>query len=71
MRRRSADREPTEARANTERAGADTDSPDAALATLRRRYARGDLTDDQFERRVERLLETEETADTVVSIRED
>lgn len=39
--------------------GARHDGPDDALATLRRRYARGDLTDAEFERRVERLLETE------------
>lgn len=36
---------------------------DAALADLRERYARGELSDDEFERRVERLLETESIAD--------
>jgi uncharacterized membrane protein len=30
-----------------------------ALATLRDRYARGDLTDEQFERKLDALLETE------------
>lgn len=30
-----------------------------ALETLRNRYARGELTDEQFERKVERLLDTE------------
>lgn len=30
-----------------------------ALETLRDRYARGDLTDEQFERKLEKLLETE------------
>jgi len=30
-----------------------------ALETLRERYARGDLTDEQFERKLERLLDTE------------
>lgn len=30
-----------------------------ALETLRERYAAGELTDDQFERKLERLLETE------------
>lgn len=30
-----------------------------ALGTLRNRYARGDLTDEQFERKLEKLLETE------------
>jgi len=36
-----------------------TADEDDALAELRRRYARGELTDEEFERRVERLLETE------------
>jgi len=35
---------------------------DDALATLRERYAQGDLTDAEFERQVERLLETEDSA---------
>ncbi|EMA45490.1 SHOCT domain-containing protein [Halococcus saccharolyticus] len=35
-----------------------TNSRDA-LETLRNRYARGELTDEQFERKVERLLDTE------------
>jgi len=35
----------------------------AALDTLRDRYARGDLTEAEFERRVERLLETETVDD--------
>ncbi|XVH33736.1 SHOCT domain-containing protein (plasmid) [Haloferacaceae archaeon DSL9] len=34
-------------------------TPRDPLATLRDRYARGELTDEQFERKVERLLETE------------
>lgn len=33
---------------------------DDALATLRDRYARGDLADAEFERQVERLIETED-----------
>ncbi|GAA0459170.1 SHOCT domain-containing protein [Halococcus dombrowskii] len=37
-------------------AGADTED---ALETLRERYARGDLTDDQFERKLDTLLETD------------
>jgi len=44
----------------------DRSAPDAAsgskqdaLDTLRDRYARGDLSDAEFERKVERLLETE------------
>jgi len=36
---------------------------DAALADLRERYARGELDDDEFEARVERLLETESISD--------
>jgi uncharacterized membrane protein len=34
-----------------------------ALETLRDRYARGELTEEQFERKVERLLETETVED--------
>jgi uncharacterized membrane protein len=34
-----------------------------ALDTLRSRYARGELTDEQFERKLERLLETETLED--------
>ena len=41
-----------------------TASPEErALEELRERYARGDLTDEEFERRVERLLETESIDD--------
>lgn len=36
---------------------------DRALADLRDRYARGELDDEEFETRVERLLETESVAD--------
>ncbi|MFA9416859.1 SHOCT domain-containing protein [Natrinema sp. HArc-T2] len=36
-----------------------TDSKTDALETLRERYAAGDLTDEQFERKLERLLDTE------------
>lgn len=35
------------------------DEPDDALAQLRNRYARGELSEPEFERRVEGLLETE------------
>lgn len=38
------------------------DTRDDALQTLRARYARGELTDDAFESRLERLLETESIA---------
>jgi uncharacterized membrane protein len=43
-------------------AGAGT-TDDEALRTLRSRYARGELSDTGFERRLERLLETETVAD--------
>ncbi|WP_135828862.1 SHOCT domain-containing protein [Halorussus halobius] len=43
-------------------AGPGTNNRDA-LETLRARYARGELTDEQFERKVERLLETETLED--------
>ena len=41
----------------------DTADEDDALETLRARYARGELTDEQFERKLERLLETETLED--------
>ncbi|QPV65032.1 SHOCT domain-containing protein [Halosimplex litoreum] len=40
-----------------------SDEADAALAELRDRYARGELGDEEFEARVERLLETESVDD--------
>lgn len=42
----------------------DTAGGDAAIAALRQRYARGELTDAEFESRVERLLETGSTEST-------
>ncbi|NHN60771.1 MULTISPECIES: SHOCT domain-containing protein [Halorussus] len=41
---------------------AETNNRDA-LETLRDRYARGELTDEQFERKLERLLDTESLED--------
>ncbi|WP_415379958.1 SHOCT domain-containing protein [Halosimplex sp. TS25] len=41
----------------TEIAADDEDDP---VAKLRDRYARGELTDDEFERKLDRLLETED-----------
>ncbi|HMB51265.1 MAG TPA: SHOCT domain-containing protein [Natronoarchaeum rubrum] len=41
----------------------DSDDEDDPLETLRERYARGELTDEQFERKLERLLETETIED--------
>jgi uncharacterized membrane protein len=49
--------------ASTATTGADEVSPKDALETLRARYARGELTEEQFERKVERLLETETVED--------
>ena len=40
---------------------------DDPIATLRERYARGELTEAEFEHRVERLLETESVADNAVT----
>lgn len=42
----------------SERRESDRDDEDP-LETLRARYARGELTEEQFERKLERLLETE------------
>lgn len=36
-----------------------TDSDDDPLSALRERYARGDIGDEEFERRLDRLLATE------------
>ncbi|WP_135303448.1 SHOCT domain-containing protein [Haloarcula amylovorans] len=41
----------------------DAEADDDALSTLRDRYARGELTDEQFERKLETLLETETLED--------
>ena len=49
-------------RIETEPANTDRDARDA-LETLRDRYAAGELTDEQFERKLERLLETETLED--------
>ncbi|WP_436344841.1 SHOCT domain-containing protein [Natronorubrum sp. FCH18a] len=49
------------ASSNPERA--DETAPGDALETLRERYAAGELTDEQFERKLERLLETETIED--------
>ncbi|EMA00655.1 Short C-terminal domain-containing protein [Haloarcula vallismortis] len=40
-----------------------TDTDETPLERLRRRYADGELTDEQFERKLERLLETETLED--------
>ena len=46
-----------------------TDSPADLLTSLRDRYAHGDLTDEEFERKLDRLLETE-SPETAVEWRE-
>lgn len=43
--------------------GTTTAEPEDALEELRQRYARGEFTDEEFERRIELLLETESVAD--------
>ncbi|ELY57830.1 SHOCT domain-containing protein [Natronococcus jeotgali] len=55
---------------STEEAQSDADAASStptdgrdALETLRDRYAAGELTDDQFERKLDRLLETETLED--------
>ena len=45
------------------------DLPTDPLTSLRDRYARGDLTDDEFEGKLDRLLKTEST-ETAVERRE-
>jgi uncharacterized protein YjbI with pentapeptide repeats len=54
-----------ESRGTDEDSGTDeeVDEQQAALATLRDRYANGEIDEAEFERRVERLLETESVAD--------
>ncbi|AUX08747.1 hypothetical protein AArcSl_1112 [Halalkaliarchaeum desulfuricum] len=49
----------SEQAAHGERAREREETDDEALATLRDRYARGHLDDEEFERKVEALLETE------------
>ena len=45
-------------------AGRHTEDTSDAIETLRRRYARGDLTDAQFEAKLDRLLETDTPENT-------
>ena len=58
---RNRDRE--ESRVSREEGAHGSETDDAPLETLRRRYARGELTDAQFERKLEALLETETLED--------
>lgn len=45
--------------------GQEKTDEETPLERLRRRYAEGELTDEQFERKLERLLETETLEDAV------
>jgi len=56
--------------ASRESAGTTDDAPDpeAALQTLRERYAAGEIDEVTFERRVDRLLETETIADAEATV---
>jgi len=54
------DVDPTESSETTEQ---EESNEGSALETIRERYARGELTDEQFERKLERLLETETLED--------
>jgi len=58
----SANRQTEYGTEETSDRGTEQSSKDA-LQTLRDRYARGELTDEQFERKLERLLETETIED--------
>ena len=49
--------------ADDEREDTSKDEGEDSLSIVRRRYARGELTDAQFERKLERLLETETLED--------
>ncbi|WP_049972190.1 SHOCT domain-containing protein [Haladaptatus cibarius] len=61
-----------EAKSNeAERPDEPTESNKDALETLRNRYASGELTDDQFERKLERLMETETIEDVEDRFRAD
>ncbi|MFC7176541.1 SHOCT domain-containing protein [Halosegnis marinus] len=46
----------------------DVEEGEDALDALKRRYADGDLSDEEFERRLERLLETENREDAAAYI---
>lgn len=59
----SAGDEPTRDGQGRERRGANTNSTADALETLRERYAAGDLSEAQFEAKLEQLLETETVED--------
>jgi len=53
----------TDRRDETRQGDETEDDRSDALATVRRRYAEGELNDREFERQLERLLETETLSD--------
>ena len=57
-----------EAPDHSERTATESETTDA-LETLRDRYARGELSDEQFERKLQRLLETETPEDAADHVR--
>jgi hypothetical protein len=57
------ERRQTDRRAPTTESTTTTTSEEEALETLRNRYARGEIDEAEFERRVEALLETESVDD--------
>ncbi|ESP88006.1 SHOCT domain-containing protein [Candidatus Halobonum tyrrellensis] len=57
------DREPTRRGERADRGTDDGDATDEALATLRGRYARGELDEAEFETRLDALLRTESLGD--------
>lgn len=60
---RSSSDESEDETANRDRTGTQNRDTSDALDALRDRYARGELTDEQFERKLDRLLETETVED--------
>ncbi|QLH84215.1 SHOCT domain-containing protein [Halosimplex pelagicum] len=53
----------SEATERTERESEDEDSDEDPLAVLKRRYAEGAIDDEEFDERLDRLLETPDTLD--------
>lgn len=64
MKKEARSNQNTEPR-SSQQGALDEESTTDALSTLRERYASGDLTDAQFEQKLDRLLETETPEDAV------